>query len=222
MAEVPQDPHKKRYQSLRQQQRQAAILATARSMLAEDGYESTTIRSLAERAKVAPGTLYNLYRSKDELIHAAVADLLDEIGERAARLAPSGLPRMLYLASESRNTIVGNPAYALAMSKAVFKADEDDALNAKLYMRTYDYAGEQLMIAQQADMLIETDLEPYLTHLTTLPWGCLMAWAKGAFTLEQLADEYLRVYQFVLTPALTEQGHEVMRSWLETQSNIYS
>ena len=67
-----QSPSRKKYESPRQLERQANILATTREMLAEVGYSATTMRGLAQRANVAPGTLYNLYKSKDALVFAAV------------------------------------------------------------------------------------------------------------------------------------------------------
>ena len=70
---------KRKYESPRQIARQAQILSAARDMLADEGYAKTTIRGLAERANVAPGTLYNLYGGKDALIIAAVDELLQTI-----------------------------------------------------------------------------------------------------------------------------------------------
>ena len=67
------------YESPRQLARRAAILEATRELLTKRGYEGTTVRDVAERARVAKGTLYNIYGGKDELIFAAVIDVRDDI-----------------------------------------------------------------------------------------------------------------------------------------------
>ena len=66
---------KNEYESKQQGARQENILAVAQDVPAEVGYEGTTIRGLAESARVVPGTLYEGYNSKDELIVAAVEEI---------------------------------------------------------------------------------------------------------------------------------------------------
>ena len=51
------------------------ILADARQTLTDEGYRALSMRGLARRAGVAPGTLYNYFSSKDELVATiALAD----------------------------------------------------------------------------------------------------------------------------------------------------
>jgi AcrR family transcriptional regulator len=74
----------------------AAILAAARRLLAEKGYEVTTIRAVAAAAGIDPSMVMRYYGSKDGLFAAAVdIDLKldgvatdcppDQLGERLAR-----------------------------------------------------------------------------------------------------------------------------------------
>ncbi len=72
-------PEKRKYESARQIQRQSDILASARQMLSDVGYSGMTMRGLADKAGVAPATLYNLYGGKDELIMSNDSQVLDEI-----------------------------------------------------------------------------------------------------------------------------------------------
>jgi AcrR family transcriptional regulator len=47
-----------------------AILEAGRSVFAELGYESTTVRDIIRRTQLASGTFYNYFKSKDEVFHA--------------------------------------------------------------------------------------------------------------------------------------------------------
>jgi AcrR family transcriptional regulator len=46
------------------------ILDAARSIFLEKGYESTSIRNIAEKIEYSPGTIYLYFKEKDEIFHA--------------------------------------------------------------------------------------------------------------------------------------------------------
>jgi AcrR family transcriptional regulator len=56
-----------------------AILAAALELMAEQGVRDLRMDDVAERARVGKATIYRRYRSKDELVTAAVAALVSEI-----------------------------------------------------------------------------------------------------------------------------------------------
>lgn len=89
--------------SFREQQRQATrarLLAAARELFVERGYAAATLRDVAERAKVAVGTVFVHFPDKSALLAASLDDEL----ERTLRAAFSRLPkkppldRLLHLA----------------------------------------------------------------------------------------------------------------------------
>jgi AcrR family transcriptional regulator len=55
-------------------QRRAAILSVANEVFAEEGYSSASMSNIASRLGGSKGTLYNYFRSKEELFHAHVED----------------------------------------------------------------------------------------------------------------------------------------------------
>src|SRR5829696_4939979 len=65
-------------------ERRARIGKVARELVAERGYAGLTMRELAQKARVAVPTLYNLFGSKDAIL---VAEL-----EAAARVIAAHLP----------------------------------------------------------------------------------------------------------------------------------
>ena len=56
-----------------------AILAAALELMAEHGVDDLRMDDVADRARVGKATIYRRYRSKDELVAAAVGALVSEI-----------------------------------------------------------------------------------------------------------------------------------------------
>ncbi len=196
---------KKKYESPRQLERQANILKATREMLADVGYHATTMRGLAERAGVVPGTLYNLYGSKDELVLTAVEDLLIEIGTRAMAESEPGLPRILKMTEITAATIEQNPEYAEAMARALFGSEKDDPLTEVLYARSLPATLDSLKTAQeQGDMRDDVDLEVLARHMVAQGWGIVMAWIMGLIDLSDLSREYVRSFAMTLMTGATE------------------
>ncbi|WP_394846978.1 TetR family transcriptional regulator [Pendulispora brunnea] len=65
----------------------ARILETARKQLERDGYDGTSIRSVAGEAKVAAGTVLLHFRDKQDLLHAALFDDLETTWARAREVS---------------------------------------------------------------------------------------------------------------------------------------
>ena len=185
--------HKKKYESKRQVARQANILSVARDMLAEVGYEKTTIRALAERAQVAPGTLYNLYNSKDELIVAAVREILMQVGEASEAVSEPGVDRILAIAEQIGVAIKDSPGYAEAITKAMLGPGEHERLNAALYLRFVPLIEREVQSAVDAGQL-ETDapVTVIAKHLQAQSWGIVVAWMMGMVSTENLVEESKR------------------------------
>lgn len=63
------------------------LLAAARRLFGERGYEATSIESVLEASGVARGALYHHFQSKAELFDAVLVDVLVEIAERSTAAA---------------------------------------------------------------------------------------------------------------------------------------
>ncbi len=64
--------------------RREQLLAAAREILAENGYERTTVSSIASRANVAQGTFYLYFPSKEALPGALALELSRALGAATA------------------------------------------------------------------------------------------------------------------------------------------
>jgi|ERR1700722_12277448 TetR/AcrR family transcriptional regulator, fatty acid metabolism regulator protein len=60
-------------------ERSAEILASARVVIAERGYEATSMLAIAEHAGVAEGTLYRFFKTKEELMLRVAEEWLQEL-----------------------------------------------------------------------------------------------------------------------------------------------
>jgi AcrR family transcriptional regulator len=65
------------------------ILAAAKAILGESGYEATTTKEIAQRAQVAVGSLYQFFAGKEEIVATVAAQLIDNMLELIADLAAS-------------------------------------------------------------------------------------------------------------------------------------
>jgi AcrR family transcriptional regulator len=72
--------------------RREQLLAAAREVLAENGYERTTVSSIANRANVAQGTFYLYFPSKEALPGALALELSHALGAATARVNEQRLP----------------------------------------------------------------------------------------------------------------------------------
>ena len=66
--------------------RREQLLAAAREVLAQHGYERTTVSSIASRANVAQGTFYLYFPSKEALPGALAMELSRALGAATARV----------------------------------------------------------------------------------------------------------------------------------------
>lgn len=67
------------------------ILDAARELLVKRGFQDTALDDVARAAKVAKGTLFLYFKSKEELFSSAFADLVDQLGAELEAVSARGL-----------------------------------------------------------------------------------------------------------------------------------
>src|SRR5882757_4217290 len=80
-------------QTLRQRYRQElrrTILESAREAFVQDGYESLSMRSLAERIGCSHGSIYLHFKDKEELFDCLVEESFAQLAEVLSALRPAG------------------------------------------------------------------------------------------------------------------------------------
>jgi len=181
------------YSSPRQQERQRRILETARREITLAGYDSLTMQQLASASGVSTKTLYNLYGSKDELLLAAVAELLGNLEQNAVvSEAQPGVPALLAFTGVVCQQIIDTPRYAEVMARALFQADSQHRLVDILLGNSVRFYQSQLQVAvdlRQVDR--DLDVSGFARRLAAHQWGIILLWSKGLFNLEELAHQAL-------------------------------
>ena len=208
---------KRKYESPRQVARQTKILATAREMLEEGGYDGLTMRGLAREAGVAQGTLYNLYGSKDDLIIAALDDLMTNLAaETIRRSGHAGIDSILTSCTVTGRNIQRAPAYAEAMTRIIFSIQRDSPLVDLLFARAYPGIRHNLRAARDAGEMREgVDIDIIAKHLTGADWSVIILWMMGMLPLEDMIKERMRSVILVLLGVTCEPRTSQLRQALE-------
>ena len=104
--------------------RRAAILESARQMIAERGYDAVTVRDLAERCRVSVPTLYNQFGGKDQLLAAAIEDHFLLTQDTAFyRNSEPGFARLLVIIDQCADQLLEVPAYHQRLLEAFASLD---------------------------------------------------------------------------------------------------
>lgn len=72
--------------SRRREKSRASLILAAREMMSVKGVDATTIADITEAADLGFGTFYNHFKSKDEIVDAAMADMVERLGDEIDQL----------------------------------------------------------------------------------------------------------------------------------------
>lgn len=173
------------------------------------------MRELAVIADVSTSTLYNLYKSKDTLILAAVEDLLAEINEVVGATGTRGLDRFLARVNAVADQIVETPRYAEAMGKMLFSADAGDPIVQLLIGASLSFNREELAeMAAHGELREETDRDFLARSLSSIGWSTVLMWMKGYVVLQNFKQEYVRNAVAMMLPCVTPAAEARLRQLL--------
>jgi AcrR family transcriptional regulator len=124
------------------QMRENAILEAAHSLLAEKGYQGMTMDDLATRVGIAKGSLYQHFKSKEELLSVALVSFMDRITNYIDTL-PSTQPAIERIKLTCRKALMLR-----------FQDGFPDILGARIFVKdsltcqpTYSASTERLVLA---------------------------------------------------------------------------
>ncbi|MDA0977838.1 MAG: TetR/AcrR family transcriptional regulator [Proteobacteria bacterium] len=187
----------------RQEDRRQRILAAARELVADQGYDGMVMIQVAERAGVSPTTLYNLYNTKDQLVLEALRELLAENVVRVS--AESDGPGWKYLIKMVQNgawKARTAPAYAEAITAAMLRAGSGDALIEVLLANTKQEIHDSLLRMRDTGQLdLRVDTDQLATALLGLYWSSFLLWNKGLVHLQEFEHTLQINFIGLLLPA---------------------
>ena len=132
---APADPE---LGSAAQRDRHKRILDATLALASKGGYDAVQMRTVAERADVALGTLYRYFPSKIHLLVSALAREFERTHDRLDRVAiPGETPyeRMLFVLSRTTKVMQRDPMLTEAMTRAFMFADPSAAADVNTVAR---------------------------------------------------------------------------------------
>src|SRR3984885_9492379 len=130
------------FTSAAQRDRRKRILDATLALASKGGYEAVQMRTVAEQADVALGTLYRYFPSK---IHLLVSGLVREFERTQERLDRRPIPgdtpyeRMLYVLGRITRTMQREPMLTEAMTRAFMFADPSAAAEVNTVARLMEH-----------------------------------------------------------------------------------
>ncbi len=194
----------------RQQERRHKILSAARDMLTECGYDGMVMSQVAERADVSPTTLYNLYNTKDELLLEALQELLRESARKTAlEIQTPGYEFILRNLQHSAEQSMEGPAYAEAITQAVFRAKPGDALVELLLTRIGKGMLTSLEVMKTKKQLKpQINIDELAVSMAGVFWSTFLLWTKGLVRLSDMEKHLSRNFLSLLIPATIGQARK--------------
>jgi len=183
--------------------KEARIVATAVALAEEGGFEAVRLRDVAEHAGVALGTVYRHFRSKDDLLVAALSREAAGLAARMARTPPVGptpLERVtLYFAAATR-TLCRKPKLARAVLRA---ASSDEPELAGKIRAFHGVAGDLLIRALRADSSASLDAatehEQRVCAVLQQVWfAALIGWMSGLHKQSEVVAQVRSAAQLLL------------------------
>lgn len=103
------------------------IIETALELAEEGGFEAVRMRDVASQAGVALGTFYKRFRSKEDLLVAALEVEMEDMQERMAAPLPGATPyeRVCFFFETATKALCRKPNLAKAVIRAVSSGDPD-------------------------------------------------------------------------------------------------
>lgn len=211
------DDSKTAYDSPIMHARRKRILAEARALIAEKGYENFNIRELASRANVAQRTLYNAFGSKDLLVATAVqqshADFHQNlVYEHPAETLTGRLERLVKV--RKRELQIKN--YTVAI------------------MHIYNTVTSESVIRKQFRELPRASLKPLVTAISrmsffapgvtaeqfteraiTFNYAALSDWCNGTVSDEDMVKDAVETFLIVLVGMTRSAIRMEGRVWLK-------
>ena len=162
-------------------ERRARILASARKLIAERGFDGLTMRELAAASRVSVPTLYNLFGGK-------LALLLGELEETFARVDTSMraargegfVERMLAGCEAANDDLLAVPRYSRALIHRTLTSTETETMRRDIGRRFVTIMAEVLRDAQAAGEIADfVDAEAVAARAYAHYVATMIQWAMG-------------------------------------------
>ena len=171
-------------------ERRARIIAAARRLIAEQGYDGLNMRALADAAHVSVPTLYNLFGSKHAILAAEMQDAFRSIaGALDVKQRGDAVARAATLLQAGIENLVSVPGYYRQLVHVMLSSHETDELRRSIEDQYVALMAGNLRAGQAdgelddwsaADVLAR---QMYFTFMMVV-----LGWARGELDDDGLRD----------------------------------
>jgi AcrR family transcriptional regulator len=199
-------------------ERRAAILATAREMIADVGYEAVKVRELAERCRVSVPTLYNQFGGKDGLLGAAIEDhFVRVMNGGALSRADSGFRRLLAIIDQCAQQLLTLSAYHQRLLEAFMSLESTTAVHQRIAVQLTE-AIERELLTMRGEQQLSTWVAPRLVaeQLTSACINASVLWSSGLFSDANLRPTMRFTTGLVLLGVVRGKSHALLQARLRT------
>ncbi|MQA26690.1 MAG: cholesterol catabolism transcriptional regulator KstR [Micromonosporaceae bacterium] len=186
--------------SAAQRDRRKRILDATLTLASKGGYDAVQMRTVAEQADVALGTLYRYFPSK---IHLLVSALVREFGRAQDKLDRAQIPgetpyeRMLFVLGRVTRAMQRDPQLTEAMTRAFMFADATAAAEVDTVGRLMDRMFGKAMAADGEP----TDEQLAIARVVSDVWlSNLVAWVTRRASAKDVADHLELTVRLLLRP----------------------
>lgn len=175
------------------------ILAVAIELAEEGGFETVRMRDVAAHAGVALGTFYKRFRSKEDLLVAALALAMEEMEERMSRRPVEGgsaYDRISEYFTTATRRFCAKPNLARAALRAV--ASGDQALAEKVWQ--FHDRTTRLILSASLDRDRQPTAEEKQTAvvLQHVWFASLVGWSGGLHDVETVIENVKAAARLIL------------------------
>jgi TetR/AcrR family transcriptional regulator, cholesterol catabolism regulator len=172
-----------------QRDRRKRILDATLALASKGGYEAVQMRTVAERADVALGTLYRYFPSKIHLLVSALARELERVQDRTARVTiPGDTPfdRLMFILARITKGLQRDPQLTEAMTRSFMFADASAAGEVDTVGRLMDQMFARAMKEEDND---PTDEQLAIARVISDVWlANLVAWVTRRASATDVAN----------------------------------
>jgi AcrR family transcriptional regulator len=189
------------------EERSRRIVDAAIELAEQGGFEAVRLRDVAAHAQVALGTLYRRFRSKEELLLAALELQLGAYERRLRASPPAGATPLLRVTgffAGFTDALCDRPNLARALVRAIASGAPELTLKvASFHARielliTASLRGERVPV----DPIAPSPLERRLVHSLVLVWfASLTGWASGLHEQRQIVEHTRTAAELMLDGA---------------------
>jgi AcrR family transcriptional regulator len=160
--------------------RRERIIAAAKTLVAERGYEGLTMRDLARAAKVSVPTLYNLFGSKDAILVSELEDMAAKIGRAMPTTGDSFLQRGMATFDAGMQILEASPAFFRAVMQMFLTSSETIDARRRVELGFVEIMAATLRAAQAAGQLADwADPMIVARHMYMQHSAMFLAWSLG-------------------------------------------